>query len=947
MLGYELRANPVLSPKTQYNLKNAKEYFEEHLCVGDYYSEGERIAGQWIGKGAAMLGLRERVTRDEFLRLCENLHPQTGELLTQRRKTIRRELDENGDERETANRRVFYDFTFSPPKDVSILALVGADQRITAAHDRAVNCAVAELEQFAATRVRSAGALSDRCTGNVIGAIFRHDTSRALDPHLHSHCILFNATHDAVENRWKALQNYEMLAAQKYVENVYYHELARELGRFGYEVENRARGDFVVSGIPPQLRETFSKRHLEIDEGTRALLAREPHKSSGNVAQMREHIAHNERARKVRDIGAERLKELWSDQMPMSQTHAVQRLVASAQGALRLSKQMKAGEALAWAEEHVFDRKSVVREYELWRHALEHARGCELAVSELKEAGALRDYIRDGNESRKVTSREMLAREWDVLQRVRNGIGKHAPFSSAQSIDNPTLNPEQREAVEQILHSRDFVTLFRGGAGTGKSFALREVHRGLRETSHPVQVIAPQRQQVIDLQRDGFESAQTVSEFLTRADMQAGAVVILDEAGQLGGKQMQALLRFIEKNGGRLIASGDTRQHGAVEASDALRAIEKYSGLRSAELHEIRRQDPRLAETPNERAFIEEYRRAVKDAAEGNIAGAFDRLSGQGAVVDCTLANQQEKLAAHFLELIARGQSAVVVSQTWSEIHRVNEAVRQRLKTHGLIGSDERTVVALERTDLTDAQKRDKRFYEADTVLVFNRNCGRFRKGDSARLIAVTQQGLIVESAQRAGTISLRYLDHITVCRERELPVSSGDRLQLKANAQTCDGRRIANGELVTIERIEADGRLVLQDGRILESDYRQFVRGYAVTSYASQGKTVDYVLFSDSAVKAATNRQQWYVTISRGRKGIRIFTNDARQLRENAARSGDRELAMDLQARAVTPRRSNRWRLLRGIARGRQLAADLWRRFKILIKRRTTQIGQREVAAS
>ncbi len=210
-------------------------------------------------------------------------------------------------------------------------------------------------------------------------------------------------------------------------------------------------------------------------------------------------------------------------------------------------------------------------------------------MSELKEASARRDYIRDGIESRKVTSREMLAREWDILQRVKDGIGKHAPLDSAQGIRKPALDPEQREAVERILRSRDFVTLFRGGAGTGKSFALREVLRGLRDSGHSVQVIAPQRQQVIDLQRDGFEHAQTVSEFLTKEDMQPGAVIIFDEAGQLGARQMQALLRFIEESGGRLIASGDTRQHGAVEAADALRAIEKYSGLHAAELHEIRR----------------------------------------------------------------------------------------------------------------------------------------------------------------------------------------------------------------------------------------------------------------------------------------------------------------------------------------------------------------------
>ena len=72
-------------------------------------------------------------------------------------------------------------------------------------------------------------------------------------------------------------------------------------------------------------------------------------------------------------------------------------------------------------------------------------------------------------------------------------------------------------------------------------------------------------------------------------------------------------------------------------------------------------------------------------------------------------------------------------------------------------------------------------------------------------------------------------------------------------------------------------------------------MRGFAITSYASQGKTVDHVLFSDSAIKAATNQQQWYVTISRGRKGITIFTSDKAQLGENILRSGDRPLAMDL----------------------------------------------------
>ncbi len=110
----------VLSPKTQTNLKNAKGYFEEHLSVGDYYAENERVQGEWMGEGAALLGLSGKVLRDEFLALCENQHPKSGVQLTQRRNTIRKD-----GAAEVANRRVFYDFTFSPPKSVSVAALVG------------------------------------------------------------------------------------------------------------------------------------------------------------------------------------------------------------------------------------------------------------------------------------------------------------------------------------------------------------------------------------------------------------------------------------------------------------------------------------------------------------------------------------------------------------------------------------------------------------------------------------------------------------------------------------------------------------------------------------------------------------------------------------------------------------------------------------------------------
>jgi len=156
-----------------------------------------------------------------------------------------------------------------------------------------------------------------------------------------------------------------------------------------------------------------------------------------------------------------------------------------------------------------------------------------------------------------------------------------------QQFDGSELAPDQLRAFRQILESTDFITLFRGGAGTGKSFVLRRVQDALRRAGQFTKTAAPQRQQAIDLGRDGLEDVQTVAELLQRGALPEGAVVIVDEAGQIGGQQMLDLLRLVKEANGRLILSGDTRQHGPVEASDALRAIERYSGLRPAQLAEV------------------------------------------------------------------------------------------------------------------------------------------------------------------------------------------------------------------------------------------------------------------------------------------------------------------------------------------------------------------------
>jgi len=191
----------------------------------------------------------------------------------------------------------------------------------------------------------------------------------------------------------------------------------------------------------------------------------------------------------------------------------------------------------------------------------------------------------------------------------------------------------------------DRVSAFRGGAGTGKSFVLRELVEQIRDGGRGVVVLAPQRQQVVEMETARFPSPTTVANFLLKGELAEGTVVVVDEAGQIGGKQMLELIRLVCEHNARLVLSGDTRQHGAVEASDAMLAIERHSGIRPVELHKIRRQDPALGRDKKERAVIRLYRKAVELAASGKLTESYEQLAKMSAVVTCGLGEQAGKLA--------------------------------------------------------------------------------------------------------------------------------------------------------------------------------------------------------------------------------------------------------------------------------------------------------------
>ena len=301
-------------------------YAQRHLEHSDYYDEHRRVQGEWHGRGAELLGLRGEVTREQFEAVREGLHPETGEFLRPRHSADR--MGEDGSEQSKG--RSLYDLTFSAPKSVSIQALVGADERLVAAHDKAVRETLAEAESHSATRVRLNGANEDRTTANWIVATYRHDTSRELDPQLHTHAVAANLTYDGVEGRWKALQASGLYERRAYLTEVYRNALAREVRGLGYEIEPRrdSKGKdhgFEIRGVSNELLEKYSVRSAQRDAAIERFTVEHGRKPTDNEVAV---LVRESRADKLAEIATEKVREQQQARLAPNERHTLQHLRA-------------------------------------------------------------------------------------------------------------------------------------------------------------------------------------------------------------------------------------------------------------------------------------------------------------------------------------------------------------------------------------------------------------------------------------------------------------------------------------------------------------------------------------------------------------------------------------------------------------------------------------------
>jgi len=875
-------------------MSNGTGYSARHLEHSDYYAEGERITGQWQGRGAELLGLSGEVRAEQFEALRQGVDLPSGEFLRQRHSADRTAADGTTQSRG----RNLYDFTISAPKSVSIMAQLGGDGRLVEAHKKAVGETLKELEHRAASRVRRDRANDNRTTGNLVLAVYHHDISRELDPQLHTHAVAANLTYDGAEGRWKALQASDIYEQRAYLTEVYRNALAREVRSLGYEIEDRrsSKGKnlgFEIKGVSDDLLEKYSQRSAQRDRAIAGFVESKGHQPSDNEIAV---LVRESRADKLVEISTAEVHSRQTARLTLEESLTLEQIreaVRERSETQRLEPE-SAVPSLDYAKQHVFERVSVTLDHELLTEALRHGRG-RIDLADLKGEFSLEESTgRILQAGKEVATGESLDRERDMIERINRGIaqferlgGQHEFAASAH------LRPEQKQAIQFVLNSHDLAVNIRGAAGTGKTATLQELQRGLEESGRQVLAVAPTMSAVEELQKVGFSDAITVERLLRDQRAQAelfGKTLIVDEAGMVSGRQMSELLKLADQQSSRIIFSGDTKQIRSVEASDALRVLERESHLKSVSLSEVQRQT------------AQEYREAIQELRRDPERG-FDKLEQIGAVrevpwPDLAQAVQQAYSEAQ-AQINAKGQprTVLVVAATHEEIGHITEAIRAERTRTAELGQSTHQQHHMP-LNWTSAEKSDMRNYAEGQVLEFHRAVKGVARNESLEVVRVEGGKVIGRNGHgEQREFTGKQAKCFEVYERRAIEIAPNDKLLLMANRRE-PGFRATNGELVTLSRIDEQGRIHLQDGRTLPENYKQFTHGYAVTAHRSQGKSVDAVVISADGMR----KELFYVAASRGRESIKVVTSDRDLLRESVAHSVARQSASELSRKAQQP---------------------------------------------
>ena len=676
--------------------RGGENYYLNSVARGveDYYLGSGEAPGYWLASGAADMKL-EGVVGDESLRqVIKGVNPGSGRQLVEARR---------------GERVPGFDLTFLAPKSVALLHELGpkeASNEVVNAHDASVAAALAYLERQASGARRGKGGRTSIASKGFIAAAFRHRTSRAGDPLLHTHVLVANLI-KGEDGKWGALDAKHLYRHAKTAGYLYQAHLRHELSRrLGVEWTPVRKGAADIEGISRDVIAAFSKRRAEVE----SLLA----ERTDATGRQREVAALTTRQAKDYSVSPQKLLPEWrakAEEMGLTNEAlegCLGRVVEQGVDASivrEIERELVAPTGLT-AQESSFTRREALQgfcsrlpvgapidqvEY-LVDDFLASDQVLRLVERSLGDTSTQSATVAAGRAvpstgEPRYTTNEMLSVEQEVIERAvdrrfeRAGVATTSALQSALETRS-SLFDDQRAMVQSLTTSGLGVEVVVGKAGAGKTFALDAARHAWEQSGYKVVGCTLAARAARELEAGSGIPSFTIAGVLQDLDdPQAGglpsnSVLVVDEAGMVGTRDLKRLLEHAQRAGAKAVLVGDDRQLPEIAAGGAFRGIKNR--LPATELTEVRRQP-----------FGWE-REALNLIREGKSREAVDAYLEHDRVVIARSSEETRiRLIADWWSTQDDPEPAVMIAAHRSDVDDLNARARTVMELAGKLGAVE------------------------------------------------------------------------------------------------------------------------------------------------------------------------------------------------------------------------------------------------------------------
>lgn len=853
----------------------------------DSYYQSQDQAGTWCGEGAKFLNVHGEIKTNDFQQILNGFSPEGTSL-----------VQNSGDE----TRRAYTDCTISAPKSVSLMAI--HDPRIETAHQRAVEKALEEIEKRYSYTRKGKGGTQEILNGNLTIAEFHHRENRNMEPHLHTHCLIMNLTRDHDE-KWTTTRLTHAVEDQRFLRALYDNELKYELHKLGYETRQSSRiggqgkritDSFEILGVSDTVIEKYSSRTNEINEGIQ--------KRMDSGADVDRIDLYNEQKLKTRKAKNRRGAAELADELKESVKREEELSCLKPQPIPLVSKS-SAQDIIDRALEDISETRSAFREVDLLRHAMllsinESVPFQELYNSFQERAIPLKRDL--------FTTKEIKEASYKVLNLAENGQFKSdlsIPLFAIEEYlekvekEGVQFQPGQRQAILEMVSSRDSVNIIQGDAGTGKTFAVEHMKAIFENNNIKMRGFAPTGKASTELESVGLPAATLDSFFLAAKNkpdsIYHNEVWVLDESSMVGSIKMARFLELAEQYNAKVLLLGDVKQLQSVEAGRLFDDLQNHTSITRSYMGERIRQK------------TEHLKEIVTYSNEGDSERAVRALVNSKSIREVKSKDERiERVAHEIVQDRIENKSSFILAQTNRERRAINEQVRKNLLEKGML-SEGHSQEVFSSAAMTKQSRRSSHNYESGQVLFTAGRAGSLPAGTQATILSVNQEMNSIgvkfwdkkENVYREDNLQLSHCgNQLNVFNVEEKSFAVDDEIIFLKNDKKL---KVTNGTLGKVKSISPNGDIEISvKGKKdlisfnIRSEYNYLDHGYALTTYKSQGATVDKVICTTDTETFKTNSNEFYVAVTRAKNKISFYTDSIAELIKQAGIKQEKESIFD-----------------------------------------------------